>query len=148
MSNRMRHWRRRAQAFGRAGLRGQAMTIEAIALLTLARVAVRTLPFQRIAEHPVLRLRKVDTSARTTDVAAIARIVGAAARAMPFRAKCLEQAITTTAMLRGRGVAATLHLGTRRGTGDAGLEAHAWVSIDGEVIIGGPVYSYTEVIRY
>jgi hypothetical protein len=52
-------------------------------------------------------------------------------------------------MLRRRGVNAVLHYGIQlKKTGEE-LEAHVWVSADGEVLLGAPLHErYTEVARY
>jgi hypothetical protein len=39
-------------------------------------------------------------------------------------------------MLRRRGVDARLHYGARQGVGNKLLEAHVWVSVAGEIVIG------------
>jgi hypothetical protein len=44
--------------------------------------------------------------------------------------KCLDQSLVLASLLRERGIDARLLIGAARG--GAGIEAHAWVEIDGE----------------
>jgi hypothetical protein len=68
--------------------------------------------------------------------------IGAAARRVPWRSKCLEQAIAAKMMLRRRGVHSTLYLGvTREPTG-----AHAWVRVGGWNVTGGQDVSRYAVV--
>ena len=64
----------------------------------------------------------------------IGRAIARAARHVPFRAVCLQQAFAALLMLRRRGLAATVHLGLIRE--DSELKAHAW-SHCGEVPVTG-----------
>ena len=68
----------------------------------------------------------------------IGRAIGRAARHVPFRAVCLQQAFAALLMLRRRGLAATVHLGLMRQDGPAGLQSHAW-SLSGTTPITGAV---------
>lgn len=62
------------------------------------------------------------------------RIVAAAARRMPFRALCLQQAIAVRRMLTRRGVPVVVYLGvSAKGTPRM---AHAWVAAGDSIISG------------
>ena len=50
---------------------------------------------------------------------------------------CLPQALAARFLLSRLGVATDLHVGVQRPETGA-LRAHAWVELDGEVLIGGP----------
>jgi hypothetical protein len=66
--------------------------------------------------------------------ATVGRAVCRAARLVP-RATCLSQALATIWLLAGRGHAASLRIGVKRG--DAGeLLAHAWVEHEGRIVVG------------
>lgn len=68
------------------------------------------------------------------------RLVGwsieAVARRVPWRSDCLIQSMAAAQWLRTHGLEPALHLGVTRAE-DKGLMAHAWLSLDGEVIVGG-----------
>ena len=69
-------------------------------------------------------------------VRSVARMVRAAALHGPYRANCLQQSVTLWWLLRRRGVASDLRIGTRK---DAqGLEAHAWVEVGGRALNENP----------
>lgn len=60
---------------------------------------------------------------------------------MPFRALCLEQALACAQLLAHHRVAFSLHIGVRRDGNDT-FAAHAWVVVNDQVLLGGPVDSY------
>lgn len=62
---------------------------------------------------------------------ALARI----GRRLPGRADCLVQCMAARLWLERRGVPFVFRLGIRRGA--AGLGAHAWIEVDGQVVTGG-----------
>ena len=72
-----------------------------------------------------------------TDGMMIIWAVRAAARRVPFRAMCIEQGIAAQRLLRHAGIDALLHYGARPGGDGKPLSAHVWVSVKGEILIGG-----------
>jgi predicted N-acetyltransferase YhbS len=56
-----------------------------------------------------------------------------AARLLPWHPTCLRQAISVKRMLRRRGIASRLKLGI---SNSAEGEAHAWVTVQGQPVIG------------
>lgn len=73
------------------------------------------------------------------------RAVERVARVLPWRPKCLPQAIATRWMLRRRGISSVGHLGV---TDTQPMAAHAWVTVSGAVVQGGPVAHATEVAQF
>jgi hypothetical protein len=96
MTRRMRRWAGRARGFYRLNGPNRLIACEAAVMLTLARVAILALPFHHIARRLATDRRRGRPA--PGDAATIARIVGTTARAMPFRAKCLEQAVAAAAI--------------------------------------------------
>jgi len=66
----------------------------------------------------------------------MARLVAAAARHGPYKAKCLPVALALGWLLRRQGIATDLRLGVRKHA--ARLEAHAWIEFGGIPLIDGP----------
>lgn len=129
--------------------RRKAAALEAAAALVAARVALACLPFGwlvRWAGAVQPGGEGQGTSAPGAPAApdgplpAKARGVGAmipwAAARLPVHANCMVQALAGLAMLRRRGIPGRLVLGLRRDDPAAGLEAHAWVEVRGQVLIG------------
>ncbi len=110
-------------------------TCEAALLLLVVRVALALLPLPR-----ALRLFDIAQGATSSgrvdpeQAALVGRAVTRAARHVPFRAVCLQQAFAALLMLRRRGLAATVHFGLLRDGGE--LKAHAW-SRSGEIPVTG-----------
>ena len=71
-----------------------------------------------------------------TGAARVAWAVETMSRHTPWESACLAQAIAGKYMLRRRGVASELYLGTRKDDRNQ-LLAHAWLSVNGSIILGG-----------
>ena len=110
-----------------------ALALETLILVVLVRLGLTLSSLQtvqgRLLRHPRSGV------ARDLDVARIARGVSLAAMFVPG-ASCLTQAVSYQVLLHRRGVPSELKLGVRR-VGDRGLAAHAWVTVDGQVRLGG-----------
>jgi len=112
-------------------------TVEAAVCLLAARLVLGALPFAL-----ALKLLRVSPgnggSGRIAAPEAqnVGRAIARAARHVPFRAVCLQQAFAALLMLRRRNLAATVHLGVTRGATKGDLEAHAW-SRSGDVVVTG-----------
>ena len=113
----------------------------ALGWVALARGALWLVPFTRL-RAAAERIRASGLR-RGTDPARIAWAVQAAARAVP-RATCLSQALAADAMLRRAGRTPALHIGVAK-DGPA-LEAHAWLELDGAVLVGDhDLHRYTRL---
>lgn len=151
MTGRLALARRKLASAWRLGGRRGLLVAEASLLLLAARIAVAMLPFRRVARWlgtpvppsalvaPAPRERPDD---RATMVSWAVRF---AAGRLPVEAVCLPQAMAARAMLRRRGVAATLHLGVWRDHRAAAAidpdapPAHAWLEAAGQRVTGYPV---------
>jgi hypothetical protein len=71
-------------------------------------------------------------------VADVRWAVAAAARRVPWKALCLQQAYAGVLMLTVRRVPSTTVVGVRRAPGDGGLATHAWTEAGGGIVTGGP----------
>ena len=74
--------------------------------------------------------------------AEIGHVVAVTAKAMPFRAVCLQQVLAVRRMLNRRGVRATVYLGLKRDSDERAAAgaldtAHAWVKTGDRVVNGG-----------
>jgi hypothetical protein len=85
--------------------------------------------------------RKMRRSSFDPGQAAIA--IGQVASALPWRADCLVQAIAAQAWLEHQGYEPRMHVGVMKDTGGE-LRAHAWLELDGRVIVGGRVDGHVE----
>ena len=119
--------------------------VEAWLSLGLAAVQLERRPFEQ-----VMRFR-APRHPRAVPHRVTARLVwalAAARRRSWLRAKCIESALALRAMLRRRNVAATLHYGVRHASGEE-LQAHVWLSVEGEIVVGGETAAlFTEVASF
>ena len=67
-------------------------------------------------------------------VADMVRLLASACRFVPF-STCLSRAIAGNRLLRSYGVWPTLHIGVAK-ENEGELEAHAWLSLEGNIILG------------
>jgi hypothetical protein len=128
--------------------RTSGLRLEAALALAFATVAIRLLP----RRARVRLLGQVDGTRGAADAGAadprargVGRAVERMARLLPWRPSCLPQAVATRAMLRRRRIPSEGHLGI---VSTAPLEAHAWVTVRGSVVQGGPVRDATEVAAF
>lgn len=123
--------RRKLVAF--LGKTDRLLVCEAVIVLALARLAVRTVPFRHIAAwagrtpdsgaaDPVLLLR-------------VRNAVTTAARNVPWNAVCLPQAMAAKAMLARRGQGSVFNLSANFDP-DGKLTAHAWLAAGDRVVVG------------
>jgi hypothetical protein len=124
-----------------------ALLAEAVTALAVARVIVATLSPARVArqlgralgpgEEPPREARHIGDTGR---VAELGWAVRCAAVNVPFRAKCLEQALAARILFDRRSIEATVHYGIAPRPGDhGGARAHAWVEAAGAQVTGYPV---------
>ena len=88
-------------------------------------------------EAPISAQTPVDSPA-----ARVGRAVERVARISPAHPRCLPQAIATRRMLKRRRIPSRGHLGV---VGTAPLSTHAWVTVDGAVVQGGPLQQVSEL---
>lgn len=135
---------RRLARFRALSKRDRSLLLEAAAALATVRLLLAMLPFQMAMR--VAGLRSVtegsagqDVPRVTSDDVAAASILGRAvvraARHMPFRAVCLQQAMACAVMLRRRRLPVVVRFGVAK-TADGALDAHAW-AICGHAILTG-----------
>jgi len=113
---------------------------EALAALTIAKVAMATLPFRRIAAWLGTPGAESPATAAPEEIRTAEEVgwaVAVLARRVPWDGRCLAQALAATGMLRRRGLEGTVSFGARRGE-SAGFDAHAWLRLGSCVVTGGP----------
>lgn len=137
--------------------RDRLLLVEALLYLGGARLALLTIPFRQIAPRLGQQLPADDALPWRAPVSPTARRIGWAVETMsrhtPWESACLAQAMAGKFMLRRRGEASWLFLGTRKD--EAGnLAAHAWLRSGNEILLGAgghetftALTSFSEVAR-
>lgn len=68
---------------------------------------------------------------------------------VPWESKCLVQAVVAKILLKKREIHSTLYLGVRKTDDGSSLEAHAWLDVGEQTILGGEVADqFTKVSSY
>ena len=111
------------------------LLVEAGAALLIASLAIRLAPFRLLAERLGRTGRPGAAPADAETIYWLRRAVLAWARRVPWRALCFEQGLVAFALLRRRGLAASLHYGAA--TIDGELKAHVWVTSGPADVVGG-----------
>ena len=117
--------------------RGHALHGEAALLLVVAKIALRVVPFSRLArwfEAPTRQPERQGEARRQT-VIAVRRAIFRSGRRLPGVYVCFPRAIAAQTMLRRRGVSTTLVYGAAT-LPDKGLSGHVWVMDGDEGVIG------------
>ncbi len=113
------------------------LILEAAALLLIARVAVRLLPFKTLTwfmERPSTR-PALDGPARAALKKDVRWANYTASHRLSENIVCFPRALAAQSMLRRRGVATTLFYGAAR-TAEKGLYAHVWLQDGDEGVVG------------
>ncbi len=122
------------------------MIAEAVLMLLIARICLLLFRFRTLASRFG---ESTDVAAplpehRTTADAQTAKMLGQsvaiAARRVPFRAVCLQQALAAALMLRRRGLQASVFFGVSPADAEhSELKSHAWVRSGAVKVVGYPV---------
>jgi Na+/H+ antiporter NhaD/arsenite permease-like protein len=111
---------------------------ETLIVLTLASLVIRFLPFRTVIRLAA-RVPQLTSDRRARNDRLVAQIRGsleAWARRVPWRTVCFQLGLALHVMLRLRGIPSVLHYGVRQ-TVEQGLQAHVWVTLGEEAVIGG-----------
>ena len=115
--------------FWRRPLGDKCLFVQAYVLLGIARLAINTLAFKRLAKHLGNFMEESSEELADDEMRESRRITWAVQRVSgftPWKSNCFPQAITAQYLLRRRGIPSTLYLGALL-DGDKGLKAHAWL---------------------
>ena len=122
--------------------RARGATLEAMILLLVARTLVARVPLRRWRARLGRRVMPQPGSAAmpldaNLSARRLVRAVERGAARLPGDSLCLPRAMALHWLLARRGLGGVLHLGVRAGSRRGGLDdLHAWVTREGEVLIG------------
>ncbi|WP_299407083.1 lasso peptide biosynthesis B2 protein [Acaryochloris sp. IP29b_bin.148] len=124
--------------FFRLRRRDRALLSKTFILLTAIRFGLWLLPFQTLRKlldnisHP---RQPQDAPPPPRSVNRMTWMVNTGSRYMPGHVKCLARALATEVLLRRHHHNPQLRIGVTK-TSSGQLEAHAWVELEGQVVIG------------
>jgi hypothetical protein len=116
--------------------------LEAFSLLVIIRMGMWVIPYNTLQRN-LNRLFPVPLNAgrpQSPEVILSARKLSRRVREVSGfvpEATCLAQALTLQALLSGEDIHSDLAIGVTRGDEAGGIAAHAWLEVEGTVIIGG-----------
>jgi hypothetical protein len=109
---------------------------EGLATLVGASVAIRLLPFRRLAAAASRGAASPGPAPEDARLRKLRWAVEAWGRRVPWRAVCFQRGLAFHIMLRRRGIDSRLHYGVSP-VGEVGLSAHVWISVAGRTWLGG-----------
>ena len=123
-------------------MRDRILLAEAVTDMGIAALAVAVLPFRTLAAAASRTPHAPFSGGQEipTLVGGVRWAVEAAARRVPWRAKCFEQGLTAQHMLRRRGVPSVLYYGAAP-KGSADMAAHVWVRAGDIDVVGCEIAS-------
>lgn len=123
---------------GLRGMRQIALLAQCVGLLTAVRASLRVLRLERTRRWTdrLIARRAPLAEPKGPSPEALARMVERATAVAPWGRHCLSRAITLEVLLGRRGRSAETQYGIARSS-DGGIEAHAWVTCEGRVLLGG-----------
>lgn len=130
-------------SFRRLDWPARFLLLEATLVLSGVVVGLRLLRLKRL-EKVLGRLMRKPTAPVELDADKIVRMVSIASRYVPGTSGCLPRALTAQMLLARRGYDSTVRIGVRK-PGDE-LDAHAWLEIDGRVLIGESEEVYSPLL--
>ncbi len=134
---------RRVKRFLRLPRTERTLLLQAAFSILAVRLALRFLSFERLQ---VLACRWAGRSAAPFGTDRIVWAVEAAARNIPA-SRCLTKAMAAQALLARHGHASQLMIGVAKDEA-LRLEAHAWITCQDRVLIGGPETGrYTPILN-
>jgi hypothetical protein len=122
--------------------------VRATTELALARYRLSTMNPTELLQSAYLQGDERDRSAKPVNRAYARRVsvaMGRMASRVPWQATCLVQALAARRWLARRGIVSSMFVGVQK---EPSLEivAHAWLISGGEVITGGDVSGYRELL--
>lgn len=126
----------RLHRFLRVPVYKQKLLIQSLVLVCLVRIILTIFPFRYLNswasffDLPIGNGSSLDRQV----VKEVARSVRASSRCVPY-ATCLTQALATQTLLRIKGQNSHIRIGVDKDEND-NLIAHAWVEVNGQIIIG------------
>ena len=130
---------RRLLNFSRRPWGDQWLFLQAYAGLGLARLAIQTIPFAKLAPFLGKHMTESIGEIPVEKMDQARRVAWAIRRSTPFtpwNSDCLPQAITAKYLLRWRGIDSTLYLGAALDDARS-LKAHAWRRCGSGYVTGG-----------
>ena len=120
----------------------RALILRALVLLPITGIGLRVLGFQRckeLIENLAVRDGQSQTMESVTQIEMAWKITRAARSVGlhgAWKPNCLERSLFLWWLLRRGGIEGELHIGARKN--GSGLEAHAWVELEGQVLNDSP----------
>jgi hypothetical protein len=127
---------RRVGKFFRLSQREKVLFVRALFLLIHSRLSLQFGEFRNVVRHFSRKtsFQKPDRLSRVSSTR-VASLLDAASRLIP-PPTCLSKALAGSVLFKACGYQTQLHIGVTREGGSL-FEAHAWLTLDGHVVVGG-----------
>ena len=139
---------RKFLVFFSIGGRERVLFLEALALLIGWRLRILLLPLRSYVHRFGTRGSEHHTEGAesTMQIREIQQAVRRAESVLPWKSKCLTEAVTTKLLLQRKSIKSTLFLGVAR-EGESSLIAHAWLKSGSRIVAGEKGYEKFTVVE-
>lgn len=124
--------------------------LEAFGLLAFSKIAVRIIPFRKMAAHlgDINKAAGLLSATQMKEALGVRHIIFMTSANVPWKSVCLDQALTAMMMLNRRKLPNTLYLGVKIDEAKRKIEAHAWVKCNDKILVGGPQSKEFKVVAF
>lgn len=139
---------RRLLNFLRRPLRDKGLLMQAWLLLGLARIAILTIQFKRLAKYLGEPSVETPTELSEEEMERCRRVswaVQRASRFTPWTSNCFPQAIVAQHLLWRRRISSTIYFGLKMEESKP-MQAHAWVRCGPRIVTGRAGYKKYQVV--
>lgn len=136
----MTSWRDRVRYVAIRPLSTQWLLVQTLVLLGLARLAIKTVSYDRLERR--MGVRHGESSLELSDgeldeVRQVMRALRQVSKHTPWTSNCFPQALVAQLLLRRRGLPTTIYLGAAFSKDSAALTGHAWSRCGPIYVTGG-----------
>ncbi len=144
---------KKLKSYWRLPLELRRASREAFLYLTFSKILIKSIPIRFSLKYLGVKnidLSRSDVSCDPSVLFLIRQSIYLVSKNLPWRSKCLDQAMTAQWMLSRRNLPTTLYLGMRKSdNAKKSYDAHAWVCCGNMPVIGvQPQVGYVVVGRY
>lgn len=126
---------RRIGKFFRLSGKEKKIFLQAVFFLISSRLSLQFKEFNEVVTHYGKQIgQQHPVEKRNISPARVVSLLEAGGKLIPFTT-CLSKSLAGSVLMRKYGYTPLLHIGVAKESGGV-LEAHAWLSLDGKIIVG------------
>ena len=142
---------RKIKEFLKLNLKEKSLLVITYFMLIAASILTRIMPFKFIAR--ILKNKNANDHNKIRDeedklIQSITRFIIVAANHIPWKVKCLAQAVVGKLILNYYNIPSKMFLGVRKKENGESIEAHAWVKVNDDFVTGHFEQKFSEIVSF